>query len=68
MDTDSFIVYIKTHLQRFCRRCCNYTWYFKWWIRPLPKEKNTKVIGLKKNELGRKIMTKFFRERAETYS
>ena len=27
---------------------------------PLPKGKNKKVIGLKKDELGRKIMIKFF--------
>ena len=36
--------------------------------RPLPKGKNKKVIGLMKNGLGRKIMTKFVWLRAKTYS
>ena len=65
MDTDSFIVYIKTDYiykdiaedveTRFdtSNYECNCT---EW---PLPKGKNEKVIGLMKHELGRKIMTKF---------
>ena len=36
--------------------------------RLLPKEKKKKVIGLMKDELGRKIMTKFVGFRAKTYS
>ena len=36
--------------------------------KPLPKGKNKKVIGLMKYDLGGKIMTKFFRLRAKTFS
>ena len=36
--------------------------------RPLAKEKNKKVIGLKKNELGGQIMKKFAGLRPKTYS
>ena len=71
MDTDSFIVYIKTEdiykdiaedvETRF--DTSNYEL-----DRPLPKGKNKKVIGLMKDELGGKIMTKFVGLRAKTYS
>ena len=36
--------------------------------RPLPKGKNKNVIGLMKDELGRKIVIKFVGLRAKTYS
>ena len=62
IDTDSFIVYIKTDdnykditenvESRF--DTSNYELYW-----PLPKEKNKKLIGLMKDELCGKVMTKF---------
>ena len=71
VDTDSFIVYIKTDdiykdiaedvETRF--DTSNYEL-----DRPLPKGKNKKVIGLMKDELGGKIMTKFVGLRAKIYS
>ena len=71
MDTDSFIVYIKTDYiykdiaedveTRF--DTSNYEL-----DKPFPKGKNKKVIGLMKDELGGKIMTKFVGLRAKTYS
>ena len=71
MDTDSFIVYIKTDdiykdiaedvETRF--DTSNYEL-----DRPLPKRKYKKVIGLMKGELGGKIMTKFVGLRAKTYT
>ena len=36
--------------------------------RPLPKEKNNKLIGLTKDELGAQIMKEFVGLRAKTYS
>ena len=71
MDTGSFIVYIITDNiykdiaedieTRF--DISNYELE-----RPLPKIKNKKVIGLMKDELGEKIMTKFVVLRAKPYS
>ena len=70
-DTDSFIIHIKTEdvyedipddvEKRF--DTSNYEVN-----RPLPKGKNKKVIGLMKDELGGKIMTKFVGLRPKTYS
>ena len=71
MDTDSSIMHIKTEdfyediaddiEKRFDTSSyeCN---------RPLPKGKNKKIIGLMKDELGGKIMTKFAALRPKTYS
>ena len=71
IDTESFIVYIKTYNIykdiaedveiRF--DTSNYEL-----DRPLPKEKNKKVIGLLKDELGGKIVEKFVGLRTKTYS
>ena len=70
MDTDSFIMNIKTEdfykdisndvEKRF--DASNYEVN-----RPLPTGKNKKVIGLMKDELGRKIITEFITLRPKTY-
>ena len=74
IDTDSFIVSIKTDdinkdiaedvETRF--DTWNYELECNSTERPLPKEKSKKVIGLMKDELGRKITTKFVGLRAKT--
>ena len=71
MDTDSFIMHIKTEdfykdiaddvEKRF--NTSNYEVN-----RPLPTGKNKKVTGLMKDELGRTIMTEFVALRPKTYS
>ena len=71
MGTDSFIAYIKIDdiykniaedvETRF--DTSNYEL-----DRPFPKGKNKKVIGLMKDELGGKIMTKFVELRAKRYN
>ena len=71
MDTDSFIMHIKTEdfykdiaddvEKRF--DTSNYEDN-----RPLPTEKNKKMIGLVKDELGVKIKTEFVALRPKTYS
>ena len=71
MDTDSFVIHIKINdfykdiasdvKNRF--DTSNYEVN-----RPLPTGKNKKVIGLMKDELGRKIITKFVTLRPKTYS
>ena len=71
MDTDSFIMSIKT--KDFYKDIANDV--EKWFDtsnyevnRPLPTRKNKKVIGLMKGELGGKIITEFITLRAKTYS
>ena len=71
MDTDSFIVYIKTEDIYSCIAkdfetifdTSNYELG-----RQLSKEKNKKVIGVMKDESGGNIMTEFAVLRAKTYS
>ena len=72
MDTDSFIIHIKT--EDFYKDIANDV--EKWFDtsnydendkRPLPIGKNKKVIGLFKDELGGKIMIEFLGLRAKTY-
>ena len=68
MDTDSFIVYRKTDdiykdIARDVETRFNTSNYKL--DRPLPKGENKKGIGLMKDELGRKIMTKFVWLRAK---
>ena len=70
MDTDSFIVYIKTDdifkdiTEVVETRFDTSNHEFD---RPLLKGKNKKVIGLMKDKLGGKIMITFVRLRAKTY-
>ena len=71
MDTDSFIINIKTedfykHIADDVEKRFDTSNYE--FNRPLPKEKNKKVIGLMKDELGGKIMTEFVALRPKTYS
>ena len=71
MDTDSFIINIKTKdfyddiINVVEKRFDTLNYEAN---RPLPKGKNKKVIGLKKHELRRKIMTEFAALRPKTYS
>ena len=76
MDTDSSTVYIKTDDNykdiaedvetRF--DTSNYKLECNSIDKPLPKGKNKKVIGLIKDELGGKFITKFVRLRAKFFS
>ena len=73
MDTDSFVYDIQTEvfyadivddvIERFDR-----SGYDKDDVRPLPIDKNKKVIGKIKDELGGKIMTKFVALRPKSYT
>ena len=71
MDTDSFIVYVKTDdiykdiAEDVETRFDTSSFELD---RPLPKGKIRKVIGLVRDELGGKIMKEFFGLRAKTYS
>ena len=71
MDTDSFIMHIKT--EDFCKDIAHDvekrfdTSYYEV-NRPLPTGNNKKVIGLMRDELGGKIMTEFAALRPKTYS
>ena len=71
MDTDSFVVSIKTDdiykdiAEDVGTRFDTSNYELD---RPLHKRKKKKVIGLIKNELGRKIIIKFVGLRAKSYS
>ena len=71
MDTDSFIVHVKTNdiykdIAKYVETRFD-TSNFEI-DRPLPKGKNKKVIALMKDELGGQIMKEFFGLRAKTFS
>ena len=73
MDTDSFIINIKTEdfykdIANDVERWINTSNYDENDKRPLPIGKNKKVIGLFKDELGGKIMTEFVALRAKAYA
>ena len=59
MDTDRFIVYIRTDDIYVDKRCWHKIWFFKLLAKSLPKGKNKKVIGLMKGELGWETIIKF---------
>ena len=70
MDTDSFIISIKTEdfyedIASDVKKIFDTSNYQV--NRPLSTGKNKKVIGLMKDGLGRKIMTKFAAFRPKTY-
>ena len=71
MDTDSFIMRIKTEdfyedIADDVEKKIDTSNYDV--NRPLPTGENKKVIGLMKDELGGKIMTEFIALRQKTYS
>ena len=73
MDTDSFIIYIKTEyfyedVADDVEKWFDTSNYDKNDKRPLPVGKNKKVIGLFKDELGGEIMIEFIGLRAKTYT
>ena len=71
MGTDNLIVYVKADdIYKYSTEDIETRFYTSNYEldRPLPKGKNKKVIGLMKDELDRKIMTKFVGLRRKTYS
>ena len=73
IDTDSFVIYIKTKdfykdIDNDVERWFDTSNYYKKDERPLPIGKNKKVIGLFKDELGEKIMKEFVALRAKAYA
>ena len=73
MDTNSFIYEIEAEdfyrdIAKDVKKSFDTSRYSKDENRPLPIGVNKKVIGLTKDELGRKIMTEFFALRAKMYA
>ena len=73
MNTDSFIVYIKTNdiykdIAEDVETRYVVMSYQLWVGKTLPKKKNKNVIGLIKDKLGGKTIKEFFALRAKTYS
>ena len=71
MDTDSFIINIKTNdfYEDIASDVGNWFDTSNYEVnRPLPTGKNKKIIGLMKEELGGKIITEFVTLRPKTYS
>ena len=71
MDTDSFIIKIKTNdfYEDIASDVGNWFDTSNYEVnRPLPTGKNKKIIGLMKDELGGKIITEFVTLRPKTYS
>ena len=73
MDTDSFVIYIKTEdfykdIANDVERWFDTSNYDEKDERPLPVGKNKKVIGLFKEELGGKIIIEFCALRAKAYA
>ena len=73
MDTDSFIIHIKTEdfqedFANDVEKWCNTSNYDENDKTPPPIGKNKNVIGIFKDELGGKMMIEFVRLRAKTYA
>ena len=69
MDTDSFLVYIKTDdIYKVIAEDVEIRFDTSNYELDRPLTKRKKIIGLMKDELVEKIMTKFVRLRAKTYS